>query len=147
MSKDEDADYQPEAQVKVPVGYVQGLVDPKKYGLQNFSDATTDVDANPMGFSVRVTKSGSMTQDTFYDWCLHFIKHLPKSQGKGGEPHILFLNGHASRWNLAAIKLLMENNVFPFYLPSHTSVWAQPNDNGPNKRFHVCVEEAIKKLR
>ena len=87
-----------------------------------------------------------MTQDTFFDWCSHFINHLAQGQGKNGAAHFLFLDGHASRWNLVALKLLMEHNVYPFFLPSHTSVWTQPNDCGCNLRFHKCVEDSIKRL-
>ena len=121
--------------------FAEGLADPNT-GAKDWL-----TDKNTYDFSVRATNNGSMTQDTFFDFCLHFIKHLPNGQGKGGDPHILFLDGHASRWNLQAINLLMSNNVFPFFLPSHTSVWTQPNDNGTNLRMHKSVEDAIKKLR
>ena len=104
-------------------------------------------DTNPFGFSIRVTANGSMTQDIFFDFCAKFVRHLPDGHGKGGLPHILLLDGHASRWNLAALEFLNENNVYPFFLQSHTSVWTQPNDNGANLRFHTCVEEAIKRFQ
>ena len=96
---------------------------------------------------VRSTKNGSMTQEIFFDYCCHFVNNLPHGYGKDGQPVILFFDGHASRWNLPAIRYLQANKVFPFFLPSHTSVWAQPNDNGPNIRLHKCVEDAIKRLR
>lgn len=102
---------------------------------------------NPFGFCVRHNSSGSMTQETFYDYAVHFVRHLPESQGKGGEPVILFLDGHGSRWNVAALRYLMANNVFPFFLPSHTSVWSQPNDSGVNKRLHACLECSTKSMQ
>ena len=101
---------------------------------------------NPYGFTVRTTESGSMTQLTMKHFVHHFVKHLPRSQGKGKRPVFLFLDGHSSRWNVSALLYLIQNNVFPFFLPSHTSVWAQPNDNGPNLRLHTCIEEAVTKL-
>ncbi len=61
---------------------------------------------NPLGFGVSVTKNGSMTKESMLDWTLHFIKNLNNGsngeprQGKGGEPVILTLDGHASRWNM-----------------------------------------------
>lgn len=50
---------------------------------------------------------------------------------------MLILDGHASRWSLAALLKLRENNVFVFCVPSHSTIWAQPNDAGPNASFHV----------
>jgi len=41
-------------------------------------------------------------------------------------PVILFLDGHGSHWNRNALKFLMDNKVFPFFLASHTSIWSQP---------------------
>ena len=92
---------------------------------------------------VATTHSGSMTQETFVHFAKHFVESLPNSHG----PVILFLDGHGSRWNVHALNYLMENNVYPFFLASHTSIWAQPNDAGVNKRFHWCVEHEIKGVR
>ena len=86
-----------------------------------------------------------MTQDTLFDFGVHFVKGK-KNQGDD-QPHLLFLDGHASRWNLEALCYLMGNKVSPFFLPSHTSVWAQPNNNGPNFCLHKCVESALSRLR
>ncbi len=92
---------------------------------------------------VRTSKSGSMTQEIFYDYCLHFVSSLPEEH----EPVILFLDGHASRWNTQALKYLFDHNVFVFFFASHTSIWAQPNDCGLNKRFHWAIEQACKQYR
>ena len=88
-----------------------------------------------------------MTQAIFFDYCNHFVDSLPPDQGKDGLPCILFLDGHASRWNIASIRYLMLNNVYPFYLASHTSIWSQPNDNGTIKCLHSCIEDASVKRR
>ena len=100
---------------------------------------------NPLGISVNTSSTGSMAQEIFFNYCEHFVKSLPKDQGKGGLPCILFLDGHVSRWNVAAMRYLMLNNVFPFYLASHTTIWSQPNDNGTIKRLHLCIEAATVK--
>jgi len=55
----------------------------------------------------------------------------------GGKPALLFLDGHASRWSVNALFYLRKNNVFVFCVPSHTTIWSQPNDAGPNASFHV----------
>ena len=107
-----------------------------------YLEESTEEKKNPLGLKVRTTTNGSMTQSIFYDFCEHFVSSLPISQGKDKEMVILFLDGHVSRWNLAALRYLMINNVYPFFLASHTSIWSQPNDNGPIKRLHSCIEDA-----
>ena len=79
-----------------------------------------DVRKNPWGFCVRCAENGSMTQRIFFDYSTHFVKNLPEGQGKNGEPVILFLDGHSSCWDVSSLVYLMKNNVFPFFLPSHT---------------------------
>jgi len=75
---------------------------------------------------VETTNSGSMTQEVFMVYAKHFVEALPAEHG----PVMLFLDGHASRWNKYALKFLMDNCVFAFFLASHTSIWARPNDGG-----------------
>lgn len=60
---------------------------------------------------------------------------------------MLLLDGHSSRWDLPALRYLYEHNVFPFFFPSHTSIWSQANDNGTNKRLHALIEVEAAKLR
>jgi len=98
---------------------------------------------NPMGTTVVSTSGGSMTQSTFYNYAEHFVANISTDH----EPLILFLDGHASRWSISALRLLLNNNVFPFFLPSHTSIWSQPNDCGVNIRLHRAIELAVKQLR
>jgi hypothetical protein len=99
-------------------------------------DESTDI-------KVQSTKSGSMTQEIFFIYAELFVDSLNKDH----KPVILFLDGHASQWNAQALRLLMENNVWPFFLASHTSIWSQPNDCGVNKRFHWAVEESVRAFR
>jgi hypothetical protein len=67
---------------------------------------------------VEATHAGSMTQEIFVHFAKHFVNLLPADSG----PMILFLDGHGSRWNVHALEYLMNNNVFPFFLASHTSI-------------------------
>ena len=98
---------------------------------------------NPTGIRVFVTRSGSMTKDSFPQLCRHFIDHLPPGQGKNGEPVILVFDGHASRWSHAGLKLLLDNHVYCLCLPGHTSIWAQPNDGGPNASLKSLLGDGI----
>jgi hypothetical protein len=59
----------------------------------------------------------------------------------------LLLDGHGSRWSVPALRKLISNNVFPFIFASHTSIWAQLNDAGVNKRFHWAIEKSAKQMR
>jgi len=92
---------------------------------------------------VETTGSGSMMQEVFLVYAKHFVSCLPTDH----QPVILFLDGHGSRWNVDALLYLMANHVFPFILPSHTSIWSQPNDAGVNKRFHSAVEQICEQTR
>jgi hypothetical protein len=135
---------------KIGAAYLDGLGQDKADEIQNPADAYLN---NPLGFGVSVTKNGSMTRECMLDWTVHFIKNLndgsngePK-QGKGGEPVILTLDGHISRWNMHAIVLMLENNVLPFFSPSHTSMWGQMNDCGLNSSIQAFLEKAASKER
>ena len=58
---------------------------------------------------------------------------------------VLFLDGHASRWNPTALEYLKDNDVEVFCLPSHTSIWTQPNDLGVNKSLKAFLKRAASK--
>ena len=98
------------------------------------------------GFDVRSTSKDSMQHDIFLDYCIHFVKHLPSLQGKRKDAVILLLNGHKSRWTLNALQYLTENNVWSFFLPSHTSIVTQPNDNMVNKCLHTCILDVTNEM-
>ena len=84
-----------------------------------------------------------MTQEVFFKFAQHFINSLPQNH----EPVLLLLDGHGSRWALQALQLLLANKVYCFFIASHTSIWAQPNDCGLNLRFHRCIEYVCKHRR
>ncbi len=99
--------------------YSEGLG--KAYSVRSKGDS---VETNPYGFTCRVTSLESTTQETMLDFAMHFVWHLPQSQGKDGIPVILFLDGHSSRWHVGALIHMMQHNVFPFFLAFHKLVWA-----------------------
>ncbi len=84
-----------------------------------------------------------MTHEVFYRYARHCIELLPPGSG----PVILLLDGHASRWTVQALRLLMANDLYPFFIASHTSIWAQPNNCGINKRFHWALEQTARAER
>ena len=59
--------YTEDEEIKLAERFGDGLRNPKA-GPKAFTE-----DNNPYGFCVRATNNGSMAQDSFYDWCLHFI--------------------------------------------------------------------------
>ena len=94
---------------------------PDKASAKNINFAET-------GIKVCCTKNGSMERLAFREYAKHFVSQLPPGYGKGGEMVYLFLDGHSSRWDLMALRYFEENNVCVICLPSHTSIWSQPND-------------------
>jgi len=105
-------------------------------------------DGAPNGMELRigvaVTRQGSMVKELFPEWVRHFIKNnLLPGQGKGENPVILFVDGHSSRWSMLALLMLLDHNIWLICIPSHTSVWAQPNDAGPNGSFKGCLGRVV----
>jgi len=102
-------------------------------------------DGLTLNIGIGVTPNGSMTLEEFPFWCRHFNEHcvLTTQGGRieddsgavikvGGQPVLLFIDSHASRWGPSAFAYLMDNNIFPICVPSHTTIWSQPNDAGCN---------------
>jgi hypothetical protein len=112
-----------------------------------WKDPTTGEHLWPTGIEVAVTPSGSMLRKTFPLWCKHFVSNLPKDQGKGQMPVFLFLDGHASRWTYKGLKFLKDNNVYVICLPSHTSIFSQPNDAGLNAAFKWLFGQVVTEWR
>ena len=89
------------------------------------------------------SSNGWQTRDTFtffiicfINWISQFRKSLDESIRN--EPAILILDGHKSRENPIALKLLQKNNISLFILPAHTSHISQILDVGiasPMKSF------------
>ena len=101
---------------------------------------------NEYGFLVLVTPNGSMTKKAFLHFAKPFVKYINMDREEG-EPAILLMDGHSSRWNEEAIDYLLQNKVYPFFHPSHTSVWSQANANGPNKGIHGHLSDAVNSSR
>ena len=128
--------------VEIPITYLLGLE----------KDDSTD-NLNACGFDVRISsKTGSITQDLFFEYCHHFVRCIKDQSekmniGPGYQPVILFLDGHNSRWNDDALEYLLLNNVYCLFLPSKTSIWSQPNDNGVNCKIHRKMNDAVLHIR
>ena len=90
---------------------------------------------------VTTSSSGSQIQESFTDYTKHLVKSLPDDH----DAAILVMDGHGSRWTAAGLPYLVDNRVFPCFLPSHTSMWSQPNDCNTNRRLHECMEKAAQK--
>ena len=108
-----------------------GVVLPDNASVENINYAGT-------GIKVFCTKNGSMERGVFREYAKHFVSQLPSGYGKEGEMCYLFLDGHSSRWDLQALKYFEDNNVCVICLPSHTSIWSQPND-GKQPTVFLCV--------
>jgi hypothetical protein len=53
--------------------------------FEGIFDLESDEDVeNRFGFLVRASKTGSMTKELFFEFAVHFVRHLPSDQGKNG---------------------------------------------------------------
>ena len=99
---------------------------------------------NKFGFKLRATPTGSMLKRTFYDFILHFKDQLPHNQGSPEKQGvILFLDWHSSRECPQSLLLaFIKWNILVIVLPSKTSIWSQPCDNGKNETTAMDIAKA-----
>lgn len=79
--------------------------------------------------------NGWMTRFTFLDWCVNFCRWLSFYRASLPAHHaqskaVLFLDGHTTRINPAAIDYFSRNRVSVIVLPPHTTHILQPFDVG-----------------
>ena len=121
----------------------EDIVDISESILQGWFDAyqvgKKDDLVNVYGFRVRVTPSGSMLKRTFYDFVVHFSKHLPHDQGPNGKGVVLFLDWHGSRACPKVMAFALKSNVLIFIFPSKASLWCQLCDVGENLAVSVSI--------
>ena len=77
------------------------------------------------GVSVVCSPNGSIDLLNFPRMAFHFIERLPEGFGRGGNPTILIMDGHSSRWSPEGLRMLRDNNVHVWVIASHTSAWGQ----------------------
>jgi hypothetical protein len=91
----------------------------------------------------RVLKPGWITAEIWGKWIQDvFIPHveavrkeIAKEDGKNNPKSLLYLDSHASRLNVAALKTLEDYNITAVTIPSHTSHIMQPLDCGVNNKL------------
>jgi hypothetical protein len=101
-------------------------------------------------------ESGSMTTSTFsslgfecgtfYQYCVHFIKHAHVRSQLSKERHkvILFVDNHSSRDDPAALSLLRDNGVILQSIPPNSSFILQTGDTAAiNKRIQSARREIM----
>ena len=80
----------------------------------------------PPGSQVKVSDSGWITKEIFFEWAKAFVAFIPKTDNR---PHMLLLDGHSSHiYNLQFLDLMKANNIHPYIFPPHTTHWLQPAD-------------------
>ena len=90
-----------------------------------------------------------MTRELFVKFVDYFIEQMENAGygKKHGRNMELFLDGHTSRWTLMGLMKLIAAGFFPFCIPSHTSAWWQPNDDGPNAQQKGILGQEIHRWR
>ena len=106
--------------------------------VMEMNGSTTD-EINPVGFGLRMTKSGSILKSNFSDYIIDFVKHLPPGQGPGERIAFLIMDYHGSCANPAAVAYAREHNVVILILPSKISITSQPNDSSVNMVLATAI--------
>ena len=91
-----------------------------------------------------------MSKSNFLSWSKWFIKQVNKirnDENLQGHQAILVLDGHSSRENPEALKLLKENNIRVEVMPSHCSHIFQPLDLSCFGPFKVYLKKSIRKYK
>ena len=101
----------------------------------------------PDQWACLVTKNGSMTLESFKNFCEWWPSSLPDEFGVGKLPAILVVDGHSSRWTYEGLQYLRSKNIYPFCLASHTTAWGQPNDCGVNSSLKAAYGKVCKQWR
>ncbi|XP_023312440.1 uncharacterized protein LOC111692606, partial [Anoplophora glabripennis] len=86
--------------------------------------------------------SGWVTDEEFYQFMQHFIKHVKPSMER---PVLLVLDNHSSHLNVETLNLAKENGVVMLSFPPHCSHKLQPLDVsvfGPFKKYCAAAQDA-----
>jgi hypothetical protein len=121
ISKDKEKDKQEKQRV--------GQAPRKKWVATKLTNGLEDTD-----IVITTSSSGLQIQESFTNYSKHLVQSLPDDHNAT----ILMMDGHQSQWTV-------NNWVFPYFLPSHTSMWLQPNDCNMNQRIHECKEKSAQK--
>ena len=102
-------------------------------------------------WQVLSNETGSMTRELFVEFVDYFCDRM-EAAGYGkkhGPVHNceVYLDGHTSRWTLRGLMKMIARGFFPFCIPSHTSAWWQPNDDGPNGQLKGILGHQIHEWR
>ena len=95
--------------------------------------------------------SGWQTRDTFLYWVICFVNWLSLHRLKldptiRNSKAILIMDGHKSRENPVAIKILKDHNVEVFIIPAHTSHLTQLFDVIIASPMKSCFSDLLKKM-
>ena len=75
---------------------------------------------------VRASESGYLTKDDWFLVCAHLKMHILH------RPAFVQFDGFVNHWDPDALALLVEDDIYVFFLKSQDSDSDQLNDNGPN---------------
>ena len=74
---DDENKYTKDEKIYLDPRFCLGLSDPAA-GPKSFYE-----EKNPCGFCVHATKNGSMTHNSFFDFCAHFVKWKKSTRSRG----------------------------------------------------------------
>ena len=79
----------------------------------------------------------------------YFVRSVDKDGYglKHNHPLIFLIDAHTSRWSYKGLWTLIEADIYPFFIASHSSAWAQPNDDGLNGLYKAMYGRAVQAWR
>lgn len=79
----------------------------------------------PAGSSYKMSESGWMNEELFYQWLQHFVSHTQSSKET---PTLLLMDNHSSHTSLLTYNYCKDNGIIVVSFPPHTSHRLQPLD-------------------
>lgn len=96
----------------------------------------------PAGTIVKLSKTGWITSDIFYEWMKHFNVHRQKTPDGAT---LLILDGHISHLAIDTLKYAEQNKIVMVCLPSHCTHHLQPLDKSVFKSLKAAWNEVCAK--
>ncbi len=93
------------------------------------------------------TPNGSADQKYFAKFSHFFCKHLGRQDGLQADPVFLLLDGAIRIWTYQGLSHFRSQKVYVYCIPSHSSIWSQANDAGPNSSFKAAKGMVMQEWR
>lgn len=87
--------------------------------------------------------AATQSKATFYSAVVALVEFIRRVRADGTQdmrPHFIHLDGHFSHFDEDALQLMLDNNIHPHFIPSHSSQELQSADCG----LQACFKAVLK---